>query len=131
MPFLGRFLAAFFIPIVVHLGMRRLSPRYVGVATGLAIGIVLLYLLQAVAFLLMLTRLVLLSGRIHDVFAVYFFPSKLLSTIIGSYDKYGFDVERWSPQNLVISALIWAFVGCVIGHLIDRRREKQPLVEVL
>jgi hypothetical protein len=34
-------------------------------------------------------------------------------------------MEQWSPHNLVVSASIWAFLGCLVGYLIDRLRMKE------
>jgi hypothetical protein len=115
-------LAAPLAPVLVYSVTQRFSPRHLGAATGLAIGLVLLPLLQAFVFLMMLSRLVLMSGRIHDVFAVYFFPFRVLSMVTGSGDRYDLDMEQWYPHNLVVSAAIWAFLGCVVGRLIDRLR---------
>jgi hypothetical protein len=74
---------------------------------------------------MMLSRLVLMSGRIHDVFSVYFFPFRVLSLVTGSGDRYALDMEQWFPHNLVISASIWAFLGFLVGYLIDRLRMKE------
>jgi hypothetical protein len=104
---------------------QRFSPRHLAAATGLAIGLVLLPLIQSFVFLLMFFRLVLMSGKIHDVFAVYFFPFRVLRMVTGSGDTYALDMEQWYPHNLVVSAAIWAFFGCVVGYLIDRHRSKQ------
>jgi hypothetical protein len=118
-------LAAPLAPVLVYSVARRFAPRHLGAATGLAIGLVLLPLLQAFVFLMMLSGLVLLSGRIHDVFAVYFFPFRVLRIVTGSGDRYALDMEQWYPHNLVVSAAIWALLCCVAGCLIDRNRSKQ------
>jgi hypothetical protein len=110
---------------LVYSVTQRFSPRNLGAATGLAIGLVLLPLLQAFVFLIMLSRLVLMSGKIHDVFAVYFFPFRVLRMVTVSGDRYALDMEQWFPHNLVVSTSIWAFLGCVVGYLIDLHRAKQ------
>jgi hypothetical protein len=125
MPTFALWLAALLAPVLVYLVARRFAPRHLGAATGLAIGFVLLRLLQVFVFLLMFFQLVLLSGRIHDVFAVYFFPFRVLRIATGSSDRYALEMEQWYPHNLVVSASIWAFLGCVVGYLIDRYRSKQ------
>ena len=118
-------LAAPLAPILVYSVTQRFSPRRLAAATGLAIGLVLLPLLQGFVFLMMLSRLVLMSGKIHDVFAVYFFPFRVLRMVTGSGNRYALDVEQWYPHNLVVSASIWAFLGFLVGYLIDRHRSRQ------
>jgi hypothetical protein len=125
MPTMVLWLVALLAPVLVFSVTQRFAPRYVGAATGLVIGLVLLRLLQAFVFLMMLSRLVLLSGKIHDVFGVYFFPSRVLRTVTGSGARHALDMEQWSPQNLLVSALIWGVLGCVVGHVIDRLRMKE------
>jgi hypothetical protein len=124
-------LVALLAPVLVFSVTQRFSPRHVGAATGLAIGLVLLRLLQAFVFLMMLSRLVLLSGKIHDLFAVYFFPSRVLRMVTGSGDRYALDLEQWSPHNLAVSALVWAFLGCGVGYLIDRLRRKDLSMSII
>ena len=125
MPPFALWLAAPLASVLVYAVTQRFSPRHLAAATGLAIGLVLLPLLQAFVFLMMLSRLVLMSGKIHDVFAVYFFPFRVLRMVTGSGDRYALDMEQWSPHNLVVSASIWAFLGFLVGYLIDRHRSKQ------
>ena len=125
MPPFALWLAAPLAPVLVYSVTQRFSPRHLAAATGLAIGLVLLPLLQSFVFLLMFFRFVLMGGKIHDVFAVYFFPFRVLSLVTGSGDRYALDMEQWYPHNLVVSAAIWAFLGCVVGRLIDRLRMKE------
>jgi hypothetical protein len=125
MPPFALWLAAPLAPVFVYSVTRRISPRHLGAATGLAIGVILLPMLQAFVFLMMLSRLVLMSGKIHDVFAVYFFPFRVLRMLTGSGDRYALDMEQWFPHNLVVSASIWAILGLLVGYLIDRHGSKQ------
>ena len=118
---------AYLFSSAAYLGMKRFSPRHIGAGTGLVVGLVLLYLIQVFIFVLMVFRLVLMGGNIHRVFAVYFFPFRMLRTIIGSSNKYQLDAEQWSTHGLVASALVWAFLGCITGHLMDRRRAASNL----
>ena len=65
MPPFALWLAAPLAPVLVYSVTQRFSPRHLAAATGLAIGLVLLPLIQSFVFLLMFFRLVLMSGKIH------------------------------------------------------------------
>jgi hypothetical protein len=128
---LNRCIASFVIPIVVYLGMKRYLPRHVAAGTGNAIGLVWLHQVIAVVIITWLLGLPLLGSYIGKLMSVYCFPLSVFSKIIGSGKKCELDVAGWSSYNLLVPALIWAFVGCVVGHLIDRLKVKEPIVEAL